>query len=134
MSDRSKVVQSRTFDLPAFEFDSGERLDLIVHFQTQGTLVPSGENAVMMLHGTTGSGNQFLLPGTATALFGRGQPLDLDRYFIILPDAIGHGLSSKPSDGLGTGFPKYSYGPLSLASYPVATGRPRPGHQRPRAR
>jgi homoserine O-acetyltransferase/O-succinyltransferase len=121
MSDRSKVAQSRTFDLPAFEFDSGERLDLSLHFQTQGTLVPSGENAVLMLHGTTGSGDQFLLPGIATALFGRGQPLDLGRYFIILPDAIGHGLSSKPSDGLGTGFPKYSYGDMVRAQHSLVT-------------
>jgi homoserine O-acetyltransferase len=67
------------------------------------------DNAVMVLHGTGGSGQQFLQPQFADALYGPGQPLDIRRYFIILPDNIGHGQSSKPSDGMRMRFPKYDY-------------------------
>jgi homoserine O-acetyltransferase len=67
------------------------------------------DNAVMVLHGTGGSGQQFLRPQFADELYGPGQPLDINRYWIILPDNIGHGKSSKPSDGLRTQFPKYDY-------------------------
>jgi homoserine O-acetyltransferase len=64
---------------------------------------------VMVLHGTGGSGQQFLRPQFADELYGPGQPLDVTRYFIILPDNVGHGKSSKPSDGLRMSFPKYDY-------------------------
>ena len=67
------------------------------------------DNAVMVLHGTGGSGQQFLRPQFADELYGPGQPLDINRYWIILPDNIGHGKSSKPSDGLRMQFPKYDY-------------------------
>jgi homoserine O-acetyltransferase len=67
------------------------------------------DNAVMVLHGTGGSGQQFLRPQFADELYGPGQPLDINRYWIILPDNIGHGKSSKPSDGLKMKFPKYDY-------------------------
>ena len=84
-------------------------LDLRLHYRTLGALSPDHTNAVLMLHGTTGGGRQFLQPTTADFLFGAGQPLDVGKYFIILPDAIGHGGSSKPSDGLETAFPRYCY-------------------------
>ena len=97
-----------------FRFRSGERLpDLRMHYATLGTphRDPQGriDNAVMVLHGTGGSGRQFLQPQFADELFGPGQPLDLARYYVILPDNIGHGRSSKPSDGLRMRFPTYDY-------------------------
>ncbi len=88
-----------------------------LHCRTLGELAPNGRNAVLMLHGTVGSGEQFLEPGTADALFDRGQPLDVAKYCIVLPDAIGHGLSSKPSNGLGTAFPRYGYGDMVRAQH-----------------
>jgi homoserine O-acetyltransferase len=97
-----------------FRFASGERLpELRIHYATLGTPHrDSGgqiDNAVMVLHGTGGSGRQFLQPQFADELFGPGQPLDLARYYVILPDNIGHGRSSKPSDGLRMRFPAYDY-------------------------
>jgi homoserine O-acetyltransferase/O-succinyltransferase len=90
-----------------FRFHTGEVLpELRLHYTTVGD--PAGE-PVVLLHGTTGSGTGLLSPGFAGELFGPGQPLDATRYFIILPDAIGHGKSSKPSDGLRTRFPRYNY-------------------------
>jgi homoserine O-acetyltransferase len=72
-------------------------------------LAPDRRNGVLMLHGTTGASRQFLQPSTADFLFAEDQPLDVSKYFIIMPDAIGHGGSSKPSDGLETAFPRYCY-------------------------
>ena len=97
-----------------FRFRSGETLpELRVHYATLGTprRNAAGEivNAVMVLHGTGGSGRQFLAPQFADELFGPGQPLDITRYYVILPDGIGHGRSSKPSDGLRMRFPHYDY-------------------------
>ena len=97
-----------------FRFASGETLaELRIHYATLGTprRDSSGRivNAVMVLHGTGGSGRQFLQPQFADELFGPGQLLDLERYFVILPDNIGHGRSSKPSDGLRMRFPAYDY-------------------------
>ncbi|HEX6376252.1 MAG TPA: alpha/beta fold hydrolase [Allosphingosinicella sp.] len=97
-----------------FRFGSGERLgELRIHYATLGTPRRDAKgavtNAVMVLHGTGGSGRQFLQPQFAGELFGPGQPLDIARYYIILPDGIGHGKSSKPSDGLRMAFPKYDY-------------------------
>jgi homoserine O-acetyltransferase len=97
-----------------FRFGSGERLaELRIHYATLGTPRPDAEgriaNAVMVLHGTGGSGRQFLQPQFADELFGPGQPLDLARYYVILPDNIGHGRSSKPSDGSRMRFPAYDY-------------------------
>ncbi|HEX8256203.1 MAG TPA: alpha/beta fold hydrolase [Allosphingosinicella sp.] len=97
-----------------FRFASGETLpELRIHYATLGSprRDASGRiaNAVMVLHGTGGSGRQFLQPQFAGELFGPGQPLDLRRYYVILPDNIGHGKSSKPSDGLRMAFPKYDY-------------------------
>ncbi|MDQ8755808.1 alpha/beta fold hydrolase [Sphingosinicella sp. LHD-64] len=97
-----------------FRFRSGETLpELRMHYATLGTpqrdAAGNVTNAVMVLHGTGGSGRQFLSPQFADQLYGPGQPLDITRYFIILPDNIGHGRSSKPSDGLRTRFPHYDY-------------------------
>lgn len=98
-----------------FRFHTGEVLpELRLHYTTVGA--PTGE-PVLILHGTAGSGANFLTPRFAGELFGPGQPLDASRYYIILPDAIGHGKSSKPSDGLRTRFPKYSYDDMVVAQY-----------------
>src|SRR4051812_44801198 len=89
------------------KFHGGETLpELRLAYSTVGA--PTGE-PVVVLHGTTGSGASMLTPAFAGELFGPGQPLDAKRYYIILPDAVGHGRSSKPSDGLRTKFPRYNY-------------------------
>jgi homoserine O-acetyltransferase len=100
--------------LSDFRFRTGERMpELSMHYRTLGTPQRDRDgritNAVMFLHGTGGTGAQFLRPQFADQLFGPGQPLDIGRYYIILPDSIGHGKSSKPSDGLRMRFPKYDY-------------------------
>jgi homoserine O-acetyltransferase/O-succinyltransferase len=97
-----------------FRFESGETLpEVKLHYRTVGTPLkgPDGtvRNGVLILHGTGGSGRGFLSDGYAGRLFGKGQVLDAERYFIILPDNVGHGRSSKPSDGLRMKFPKYRY-------------------------
>src|SRR3954470_24704776 len=98
-----------------FKFHSGETMpELRLHYTTVGE--PTGQ-PVLVLHGTTGSAASMLTPGFAGELFGAGQPLDAAKYFIILPDAIGTGRSSKPSDGLRTGFPKYNYEDMVEAQY-----------------
>ncbi|MCD9031646.1 alpha/beta fold hydrolase [Luteimonas sp. Y-2-2-4F] len=93
--------------------DGGRLPELRIHYRTLGTPTRDAQgridNAVMILHGTGGSGAQFLQPRFADELFGPGQPLDAQRYFIVLPDNIGHGGSSKPSDGLRARFPRYDY-------------------------
>jgi homoserine O-acetyltransferase/O-succinyltransferase len=100
-----------------FRFRSGETMaELRIHYATLGTPHRDArgniDNAVMVLHGTGGSGRQFLQPQFADALYGPGQPLDLARHYVILPDGIGHGRSSKPSDGLRMRFPAYDYGDM----------------------
>jgi homoserine O-acetyltransferase len=102
------------FTLRNFAFTSGVTLpELRLHYRTLGRPVrDSGgtvRNAVLILHGTTGSGAQFMRAEFAGELFGAGQPLDAGKYFLILPDGIGHGKSSKPSDGLAGRFPRYGY-------------------------
>lgn len=102
-----------------FRFHTGEVLpELRIHFTTVGA--PTGE-PVLILHGTTQSGTSMLAPAFAGELFGLGQPLDASRYYVILPDAIGHGKSSKPSDGLRTSFPKYNYDDMVDAHYRLLT-------------
>jgi homoserine O-acetyltransferase len=106
--------------LRGFRFASGESLpELRIHYTTLGTPHRNAkgevDNAVMVLHGTGGTGKQFLSPQFANELYGPGQPLDIARYFIILPDGIGHGGSSKPSDGLRAAFPKYDYADMVVA-------------------
>ena len=95
-------------------FASGERLpDVRLHYRTIGTPRKDAagvvRNAVLILHGTGGSGAGFLSPTYGGRLFGKGQLLDAERYFIVLPDNVGHGASSKPSDGLRMRFPAYRY-------------------------
>jgi homoserine O-acetyltransferase len=99
--------------LPDFHFTSGEAMRVRMHYATFGTPVRDAKgkvtNAVLLLHSTSGTGEQFLAPQFADVLFGPGQPLDITRYYIIMPDNIGHGKSSKPSDGLHAHFPQYNY-------------------------
>jgi homoserine O-acetyltransferase len=109
-----------------FVFASGERLpELKQHYRTLGTLRRDAQgratNAVLIGHGTTGTGAQFSSRAFAGELFGPGQPLDASRYFIIMPDAIGHGASSKPSDGLRAKFPRYGYADMIDAQYRLLT-------------
>lgn len=102
-----------------FKFHTGETLpELRLHYTTLGD--PKGE-PVLILHGTTGSGTGMLGPIFGGELFGAGQPLDANRYFIILPDAIGTGKSSKPSDGLRAKFPQYNYDDMVEAQHRLVT-------------
>jgi homoserine O-acetyltransferase/O-succinyltransferase len=110
------------FVVRSFQFRSGETLpELRLHYTTLGKLARDAQgratNAVLILHGTGGSGKQFLQPQFAGELFGPGQLLDAGRYFIILPDGIGHGKSSKPSDGLHAHFPQYDYDDMVALHY-----------------
>jgi homoserine O-acetyltransferase len=105
-----------------FQFHSGESLpELRLHYTTFGKPVRDAAghttNAVLILHGTGGTGQQFLQPQFAGVLFGPGQLLDAARYFIILPDGIGHGKSSKPSDSMHAHFPQYDYDDMVAAHY-----------------
>jgi len=126
----SQLPQSPTKPAPTegdytshdFHFKSGETLpELRLHYTTFGKPEKdaSGKvtNAVLILHGTGGTGHQFLAPQFADVLFGPGQLLDATRYFIILPDNIGHGKSSKPSDGLHAHFPQYDYDDMVAAQH-----------------
>ena len=102
-----------------FRFHGGEVMpELRLHYTTVGE--PSGQ-PVLVLHGTAGSGTGMLSPGFAGVLFGAGQPLDARKYYIILPDAVGAGKSTKPSDGMRTGFPHYNYDDMVLAQYRLVT-------------
>jgi homoserine O-acetyltransferase/O-succinyltransferase len=109
-----------------FKFKSGEQLaELRLHYRTLGKLARDAQgratNAVLILHGTGGSGQQFLQPQFAGELFGPGQLLDINRYFIILPDGIGHGKSSKPRDGMHAHFPAYDYDDMVGAQHLLVT-------------
>ena len=98
-----------------FKFHTGETMpELRLHYTTVGE--PTGQ-PVLVLHGTGGSAAAMLTPGFAGELFGPGQPLDASKYYIIIPDSLGHGKSSKPSDGLKTAFPKYDYDDMVDAQY-----------------
>jgi homoserine O-acetyltransferase/O-succinyltransferase len=114
------------FVLRDFKFTSGEVLpELRLHYRTLGKPVRDKQgivrNAVWIGHGTGGSGAQFIRPEFAGELFGAGQPLDATRYFIVLPDGIGHGKSAKPSDGLRAKFPQYGYTDMVDAQYRLLT-------------
>ena len=102
------------FVIHNFRFQSGETLpELRMHYTTFGSPVKDASgrttNAVLILHGTGGTGHQFLRPIFAGVLFGPGELMDASKYYIILPDNIGHGKSSKPSDGMHALFPQYDY-------------------------
>jgi homoserine O-acetyltransferase len=114
------------FVLRDFRFRSGESLpELRIHYRTFGQPKRGVDgrvnNAVLILHGTTGSGAQFLSPSFADELYGPGQPLDVSRYFLVIPDNIGHGKSSKPSDGLRARFPRYGYHDMIAAQHRLLT-------------
>ncbi len=109
-----------------FHFANGEILpDLKLHYFTLGIPARDGQghisNAVLLLHGTGGSGSGFLTDAFAGELFGKGQPLDATRWYIVVPDSIGHGKSTKPSDGLRAKFPHYGYADMVEAQYRFAT-------------
>jgi homoserine O-acetyltransferase/O-succinyltransferase len=114
------------FLLKDFRFASGESLpELRIHYRTFGAPRADAHgvvrNAVLILHGTGGSGASLVRAEFAGELFGAGQPLDAARYFIVLPDGIGHGNSSKPSDGLHARFPHYGYRDMVEAQYRLLT-------------
>ena len=122
MAIPSSVVAQATYPNPVdgdfvargFVFASGDRIpEVKIHYRTVGTPRTDADgvvrNGVLILHGTGGTGAGFLSPTYAGRLFGKGQPLDAEKYFIILPDNVGHGESSKPSDGLRMKFPRYGY-------------------------
>ena len=114
--------QEGDFVLRDFHFKSGETLpEVRMHYYTFGKPEKDASgrttNAVLILHGTGGTGRQFLSPLFANVLFGPGQLLDMSCYFIILPDNVGHGQSSKPSDGLRAHFPQYDYDDMVAAQH-----------------
>ncbi len=117
MTDWKSKAEPGQYTISDFRFGDGRRLEVTLAYHTLGSLDADAGNAVMLLHGTTGSGRQFLEPSMADFLFGSGQPLDVGRFFVILPDAIGHGGSSRPSDGLGPDFPRYGYGDIVEGQY-----------------
>ena len=123
---QSPAGQDGDYTIRDFRFASGETLAALkLHYRTLGKprRDASGvvRNAVLIMHGTTGAGTQFLSPSFANELFGAGQPLDTTRYYIILPDAIGHGWSSRPSDGLHARFPHYNYTDMVDADHRLLT-------------
>ncbi|MFN2507211.1 MAG: hypothetical protein ABR589_00370 [Chthoniobacterales bacterium] len=114
------------FVLRDFKFTSGEALpELRIHYRTLGQPAKDEKgavrNAVLITHGTTGSGAQFIRPEFAGELFGMDQPLDASKFFIVLPDGIGHGKSSKPSDGRRAKFPRYGYRDMVEAQFRLLT-------------
>jgi homoserine O-acetyltransferase len=121
-------VDSGSYTIHDFQFADGEKLpELRLHYLTLGN---SGRPAVLILHGTGGSYRQFLSPIFAGELFGPGQPLDTAGHFIILADGIGHGGSSKPSDGLHARFPHYSFDDMVRAQYLLVSEHLRLRHLR----
>jgi len=114
------------FTIRDFKFQSGETLpELRIHYRTLGKPEKDAQgkttNAVLIMHGTTGSGAQFIRPEFAGELFGKDQPLEATKFFIVLPDGIGHGKSSKPSDGMHAKFPHYGYLDMVEAQYRLLT-------------
>ncbi len=123
--DWSKQAVERDVALRQFQFGTGQTMDISIHVTTLGTphrnTAGQIDNAVMVLHGTGGSGKQFFRPQFADELYGPGQPLDISRYFVILPDNIGHGQSSRPSQGMRMNFPRYDYDDMVAAQYRMLT-------------
>jgi homoserine O-acetyltransferase len=114
LSALGQMPQEGDYVIRDFHFKSGQTLsELRLHYVTFGKPARDAAgrvtNAVLILHGTTGSGRQFLVPQFAGVLFGPGQLLDTSHYFVIIPDNVGHGKSSKPSDGMHARFPPYDY-------------------------
>src|SRR3954463_3669336 len=124
-----------SFTIKDFKFVNGESLpELKMHYWTLGKPQRDASgtvrNAVLIMHGTTGNGKGFLNETFAGHLFGPGQLLDATTHFIILPDAIGHGDSSKPSDGMRMHFPKYTYDDMVKADYLLLTAGLKVNHLR----
>jgi homoserine O-acetyltransferase len=120
------AVHEGDFVLKNFRFASSETLpELRLHYRTLGKLQRDAKgvasNAVLIMHGTGGTGAQFLRPEFSGELFRAGGELDTSRFFVILPDGIGHGKSSKPSDGLRAHFPRYGYEDMIAAQYRLIT-------------
>jgi homoserine O-acetyltransferase len=114
------AVEEGDFTIRDFKFHSGEALaELRLHYYTVGN--PSAPNVALIMHGTGGSGQNFLSQQFAGELFEAGQPRDASNFFIVMPDAIGNGKSSKPSDGLHAKFPKYCYHDMVTADYRLLT-------------
>ena len=114
------------FQIAGFQFASGETLEeLTIRYITLGTPQrdPDGEisNAVLLIHNTTGSGRTWLQPSLADELFGDGQALDLQKYFVVIPDMVGFGGSSKPSDGMRARFPHYRYDDMVDSTHRLLT-------------
>jgi homoserine O-acetyltransferase/O-succinyltransferase len=114
------------FSIKAFRFTSGETLpEVNIHDVTLGKPARDAKghvtNTVLILHGTGGSHRQFLSPNFAGELFGPGQLLDAATHYIVIPDNIGHGQSSKPSDGLHARFPRYVYADMFEAQHRLLT-------------
>ena len=127
--------ESGDFTIHDFHFQSGETLpELRIHYRTLGKPRRDSRdivtNAVLILHGTTGNGGNFIRPEFAGELFGSGQPLDAATHFVILPDGIGHGQSSRPSDGLHAKFPHYGYPDMIEAQYRLVTDGLKVNHLR----
>jgi homoserine O-acetyltransferase len=115
-------IRNGTYHIHDFRFGTGETLpDLRLHYLTLGKprrdAAGHTVNAVLLIHGTGGDAHSLLNPVFSDVLFGPGQPLDIKRYFIILPDEIGHGQASKPSDGLRMKFPRYTYDDMVRATH-----------------
>jgi len=130
----TRVVSAAEYPAPTeadyvirdFKFTSGESMpELRIHYRTlgQATKDEKGvvQNAVLITHGTTGNGAQFIRPEFAGELFGAGQPLDATKFFIVLPDGIGHGKSSRPSEGMHAKFPHYGYIDMVEAQFRLLT-------------
>lgn len=119
-------VTQGDFSISNFRFESGETLPTLkIHYRTLGTPRKDARgvvrNAVLVMHGTGGTGAQFLGANFASELYGPGQPFDTTKFYMILPDDIGHGGSSKPSDGLHAKFPRYGYTDMVRAEHALVT-------------
>jgi len=115
-------IKDGTYIIKNFRFETGESLaELRLHYLTLGTSHRDSaghtDNAVLLLHGTGGDAHSLLNPAFADVLFGPGQPLDITKFYIVLPDDIGHGQSSKPSDGLRMRFPHYDYNDMVASQH-----------------
>ncbi len=114
------------FIVKDYQFSNGEKLpEVRIHYRTFGQPTRNAQgavnNAVLLLHGTTGNGTQYLSAPLAGELFGAGQPLEAEKYYLILPDSLGRGSSSRPSEGLHQKFPHYGYGDAADLHYRLVT-------------
>lgn len=128
ISANAQTVQPKdgTLTLPDYRFDDAERLSILrLHYLTLGTPQRDAQghvtNAVLLMHGTTASGHAFITPDMEQSLYGPGQPLDISHLFLVMPDSIGAGGSSKPSNGLCGRFPHYGYLDQIEANHAVLT-------------